>query len=90
MLSSASELGNRNDVYTRRCGEMKIEMVRCWHPDSPGTTVIARRRWFKRRKFATLSEVGVYNAWLLALRGDTVDVRSAESFPEMILRRATS
>lgn len=52
-------------------------MLRVWHPDSPGSTVIVRRRWRHRRPFATLTETIVYDEWVLALHHDQVeDARS--------------
>ena len=52
------------------------EMVQCWSPGSPGSVVVARRRWRKRRPFATLTECIVYADWVLAIEHDThTDVR---------------
>lgn len=54
----------------------RAQMVLCWSSYSPGSIVITRRRWRKRRKFATLTEDIVYHDWLLAMRfDDVIDVR---------------
>jgi hypothetical protein len=45
----------------------KAEMIRCWHPDSPGSTIICRRRFRKKREFATLTECTKYSQWSGAL-----------------------
>lgn len=55
---------------------MKARMVLCWHPDSPGGTVIVRRRFRRKRPFATLTETIIYLDWLNAMVFDGVkDVR---------------
>lgn len=36
------------------------QQVVCWHPESPGVRVVVWRRWWKRRPFASLRELGLY------------------------------
>lgn len=55
-----------------------VEYVKCWHPESPGSTVIARRRFRKRRPFATISETIKYIEWQLAMGGKVRDVRKIQ------------